>query len=329
MKTSRNSPCPCGSGIKYKRCCGADAQTYVESSQKSLVEQIAEAIKGSNVSTIEEANIISKQISTRHNSRPTPEFLGLSPTQMAGILYKPLESPQLVTFNENWLPKHAPALQIFKKMTDGIGKEGVKFTNNGNLPLQLCQDILADTPQDLYLRPSRIRTETEFNELHTLRILGEMTGLIKKTKTKFIISPLGQELTQAKNQSGLFHCLLKAYTNEFNWAYCDIYPEIEIIQIGWLFSLYCLSVFGDKWRLCSFYADKFLNAFPMALDEIDERTYTTVKEQFHWCYKLRTLKRFANFWGLIEIRKPKTPHSRNFEFEVRAPHLSEWVQFHA
>jgi hypothetical protein len=23
-KTRRNDPCPCGSGLKYKRCCGAD-----------------------------------------------------------------------------------------------------------------------------------------------------------------------------------------------------------------------------------------------------------------------------------------------------------------
>ena len=328
MKISRNSPCPCGSGKKYKRCCGADVQPYAESSQGSLSAQLAEAIQANKVSTIEEANVIAQQISATHNARPTQEFLGLSPAQMTGILYNPLESPELVTFNENWLPKHAIALQIFNKLTDGIGEEGVKVTAKGNLPLQLCRDILADTPEDLFLQPSGIRTETEFGELHVLRIIGEMAGLIKQSKTRFILSSLGQELTQAKIQSGLFNCLLNAYVTQFNWGYRDGYPEIEIIQIGWLFSLYCLSLFGNKWRSCSFYADKFLNAFPMALDELDERPYASVKVQFHNCYKVRALERFARFWGLIEIRKCQTPDSRLFEFEVRAPYLSEWLQFH-
>ena len=89
------------------------------------------------------------------------------------------------------MPKHAIALQIFNKLTDAIGEEGLKATAKGNLPLQLCRDILANSPKDLFLRPSRIRTETEFSQLHVLRIIGEMAGLIKQNKTKFILSALG------------------------------------------------------------------------------------------------------------------------------------------
>ena len=302
-------------------------QPFAESSHGGLSEQVAEAIKASNVSTVEEANFIAQRISENHNARPKQEFLGLSPAQMTGILYKPFESPELVRFNENWLPKHALALQIFNKLTDGIGEEGVKATGKGNLPLQLCRDILAHTPEDLLLRPSRIRTETEFSELNVLRIIGEMAGLIKQNKTKFILTSLCRKLAQPDNQIGLFNCLFKAYVNQFNWGYCDAYPKIEIIQTGWMFSLYCLSVFGNKWWPCSFYADKFLNAFPMALDEFEEGPYTSVKKQFDWCYKVRTLERFAFFWGLIEIRECQTDDPMNFEFEVRAPQLSEWLQF--
>lgn len=327
QKIGRNDSCTCGSGKKYKRCCGADVRTFAESSQGSLSEQLAEAIQSSNVSTIEEANVIAQRISATHNARPRHEFLGLSPAQMAGILYKPFESPELVKFNEHWLPKHALALQIFNKLTDGIGEEGVKATGQGNLPLQLCRDILADMPEDLLIRPSRIRTETEFSELNVLRIIGEMASLIQKSKTKFILTPSWKKLTQVNNQSGLFNCLFNAYVTQLNWGYCDAYPEIEIIQTGWMFSLYCLSLFGNQWRPCSFYADKFLNAFPMALEEFDETPYASVKKQFNWCYKLRTLERFAFFWGLIEMRKCQADDPRDFEFEVRAPQLSEWLQF--
>lgn len=329
MKISRNSLCLCGSGKKHKRCCGADVQPYADPSQESVSEQLAEAIKAGNVSTIEEANVLAQKISAAHNAQPTQEFLGLSPAQMTGVLYNPLKSPELVTFNEAWVPKHAMALQIFNKLADGIGEKGVKATGKGNLPLQLCRDILTDTPEDLFYRPPRIRTETEFGELHVLRVIGEMAGLIKQSKTKYILTRLGQELTQTKNHSRLFNCLLKAYATQFNWGYRDGYPEIEIIQTGWLFSLYYLSLFGNKWRSCSFYAEKFLNAFPMGLSELDERPYSSVKEQFHGCYKVRTLKRFAHFWGLIEMREDQKPNSKSFDFEVQAPRLSEWLQFHA
>ena len=67
--------------------------------------------------------------------------------------------------------------------------------------------------------------------------------------------------------------------------------------------------------------------FQMALDELEEGPYTSVKKKFDWCYKVRTLERFAFFWGLIEIRECQTDDPMNFEFEVRAPQLSEWLQF--
>ncbi len=30
-KTSRNAPCPCGSGLKYKKCCGLSTPSVLES----------------------------------------------------------------------------------------------------------------------------------------------------------------------------------------------------------------------------------------------------------------------------------------------------------
>lgn len=156
-----------------------------------------------------------------------------------------------------------------------------------------------------------------------------MAGIIKQSKNKLILTSLGKELTQDKNQSRLFSYLIKTYATQFNWGYRDAYPAIDIIQIGWLFSLYCLLLFGNKWRSCHFYSGKFLDAFPSALDNIDEKPYMSIEEQFHNCYRARMLERFARFFGGIEIRKPQDPSPMNFEFEVRAPHLSEWLQFHA
>lgn len=329
VKIPRNTSCPCGSGKKYKRCCGADLQPYDKPLQGSLADELSQAIEASGASTLEEMNVIAQQMSAARNAKPIQEFLGLSPEQMASLLYNPLKSPSLVTFNEGWMPKNAMALHLFNALADGIGKDGLKATRQGNLPILLCRDILANTPENLIERPYNIRTETDFDELNTLRILGEISGLITRNKARFVLTSLGQELTQPKNQKQLFHHLLKAYATQFNWGYRDGYSDVDIIQTGWLFSLYCLLSFGSKWRPCRFYADKFVEAFPMALEEIDESPYSTVEEQFHRCYQIRTLKRFAYFWGLIDMRKLKMPDSIGFEYEVQATRLSDWIHFYA
>ena len=295
----------------------------------SVAEQLAQAIQASGASTTEEMNAIAQQMNTESNARPIKTFLGLSPTQMARVLYHPLESPEIVSVNEDWLPEHAMALQLFDALAAGIGKDGVKATSRGNLPIQLCRDILANTPEDLLMRPPRIRTETEFDELHTMRIVGELAGLIAQSKTHFTLTPLGQLLTRPEHRARLFYILIKTYTTDFNWGYRDGYADIELIQTAWLFSLYCLSSFGAQWRPCRFYADKFVEAFPMALDEIEDSPYISVEQDFHHCYQTRTLLRFARFWGLIDMRRVNKPDSIGFDYEVQAPRLSNWLQFHA
>ena len=233
-----------------------------------------------------------------------------------------------MTFTEDWLPPQAVALQLFDALVAGLGKEGVKATKQGNLPIQLCRDILVSVPEDLMMRPLRIRTEIEFDELHTMRVVGELAGLIKHRKAQFSLTALGRKLTQPDHRVRLFHTLFKTYTTKFNWGYRDGYSKIEIIQMGWMFSLYGLSLFGGQWRPCRFYADKFLEAFPLALREINEDPYFPAAEHFRSCYQSRTLMRFAWFWGLIDVRKFKAPDSIGLEYELQAPHLSDWLQFH-
>ena len=45
MKVSRNDPCPCGSGIKYKKCCGTRARTPVTSKHRTTTPENYAAMK--------------------------------------------------------------------------------------------------------------------------------------------------------------------------------------------------------------------------------------------------------------------------------------------
>jgi hypothetical protein len=328
MKIFRNSPCPCGSGKKYKRCCGADLQSYGESEQGiDWSQQLSHSIQSSGASTLEEMNLIAQKMNQQRNARPIKEFLGLSPTQMSSMLYSPFDSPALVTFNKDWFPEQAPAMQLFDSLVDGIGREGVKATGQGNLPIHLCRDILVSTTDKTKLSAPRIRSEVEFDELHTVRIVSGLAGLIKHRKSRFYLTKKGQELIQPAHRGRLFDTLLTCYVKNFNWAYRDAYPDAGIIQTAWLFSLYCLSVFGQTWRPFDFYAEYFMHAFPDSIDEMEESTYFSPEQQLKSCYSIRTLDRLARFWGLVTVRPITSSKAYPLQYELRAPQLSQWLHF--
>lgn len=333
MKISRNSQCPCGSGNKYKHCCGVDLQPYDDSSLNTLPDKLSQEIKSSDVSSLEEVNTIAEKLQADHNERPIKEFLGLTPTQMTKMLYHPWDSPDLVSFNQNWFPKKSLAFDMFDALAMGIGDKGIKATAQGNLPIKLCNDIYTLMPDDYFHPRSSIRSEVEFDELHTIRLVGELAGIIKLRKKHFSLTVKGKKLLRSEERAHLFYTLIKTYVTKFNWGYRDGYQELEIIQNSWLFSLYCLSIFGGKSRSSDFYSGYFIRAFPMVLDEVNGGLHSSNEDYCSRCYESRTLKRFAKFWGLIKQSESKSVGSSRFKtdynYELIPQELSQWLTFHA
>jgi hypothetical protein len=122
--------------------------------------------------------------------------------------------------------------------------------------------------------------------------------------------------------------LFRAYTWKFNWAYRDGYPQMGIIQNSFLFTLFCLHRFGDETRSGEFYADLFLRAFPMVLDELSQsHPYWRPEEEAKRCFSLRALERFASFFGLVSIRMPGR-YQTGLPLEVKQElFLDSWISF--
>lgn len=329
MTVHSNMLCPCGSGKKYKRCCGTDRKSSDGSTDRNVVEKLKQAIHESGAVTIDEMNEVAKQVNVQHNARSIKEFLGLSPSQMTYMLYQPLQSPHIVTFDEDWYPEGGQALELFSKLADAIGEAGVRATQRGNLPIKLCREILANTSDELSMRPPGITTENDFSDLYTIRLIGEVSGLIDKSKSRFVLTDLGKEVRRTGSESRLFNELFKSYVTTFNWSYRDYYPDAEIIQTGWLFSLYCLSLFGYKWRRCRFYGERFLQAFPSVLKEKNSSENFSCEKHFYECYQTRSLTRFAYFWGLASMKQAMDSKNAWFDFEIKAKSLNEWIVFNA
>ena len=80
-------------------------------------------------------------------------------------------------------------------------------------------------------------------------------------------------------------------------------------------------------RSQKFYEDKFLAAFPMALELFLEPSYGSAEEEARHCYFLRSLDRFANFFGLAEL-KPESQELFRYSYVIgKSVLLDRFVSF--
>lgn len=340
MKIGRNHPCPCGSGKKYKHCClllpdNPYADPVAENPAAGVSDDLADLLAEQEFDSLEDVQAFADQFMRVRNEEPTDDFHGLSPATMHRVLHFPFESPDLIGFSEQLnLEAQAPILTLLEVLFDQIG-DGLKPTATGNLPLKICRavrSVYTEKHPDYSeiswpFRELRINTEPDFMELHVARLVAELAGLLRVYRGKFVLTGTCKKRLKAGSVAGLYPLLLKTYSRQFNWGYWDGYAEMPFIQHGFLFSVYLLQLFGDQWHDSDFYANNYLNAFPMAVNEAEASFYAERDVIFKQCYTLRCLLRFIGLLGLADIKGTANPAKRD-SFQLRAtPLLGAAVQF--
>ena len=318
----RNDPCPCGSGKKYKKCCLGQDESGSLNSVTDVFDGLKQELAGREFSSLEEAQAFAGDFMQQSNQASADDFHGLSPDQMHCILNFPFNSPQVVTFPEQFDPlPNAPILDLFNLLVEAIGEQGLKPTAKGNLPQKFCRETaLAYWDEDTYRQKTRygnINKEVDFFELHVTRLVAELAGLIRKYKGRFILSRDCRRLLSKADLSAIYSRLFLAYTEEFNWGYWDQCQEIYFIQRSFLFSLYLLSRYGDDWRPSGFYEDNFLQAFPLVLDEAEDHPVFSPEQEVRMAYTLRTLEHFIGFLGLATVEQEEGAKPYLFDYRVK------------
>ena len=339
MKTGRNSPCPCGSGKKFKHCCLAK-----QSLAQAIADEIAETATQQPFSSLEDLNAFAQQQMDQRNHTGLDEFSGLTPEQMSHLLYKPFDSPETVRFNAGVAStQDTEIMRLFIPLVEAIGESGLKATAKGNLPLKFCKAMADQLLQVAHeeggeevgeegggrrlLHFGGISSETDLGVLHCTRLVAQLAGLIRKYRGKFVLTQKCKKILISENYGGIYLELFKAYTTEFNWGYRDAYPEAGIVQHSFLYTLFLLATFGDVQRPQQFYEDKFLMAFPMALEMFPETSYSTVEESASRCYFLRSMDRFAVFFGLAEFNLKSRKLYREKYLVRKSTLLDDFVSF--
>ncbi|MBE9487373.1 MAG: SEC-C domain-containing protein [Chloroflexi bacterium] len=333
MKISRNDPCPCGSGKKYKKCCLGRQQSPAQ--PDGVAETFAEVrqlLKGKDFDSLEEANAFLSTQMRQRNQAPQKDFDGLSSEQMHRFLHFPFESDGLVVFPERLGEEPtAPIMTLFGLLVEAIGEQGLKPTAKGNLPRNFCREAaLSYWGEEVHRERTQygnINKEEDFFDLRVTRLVAELAGLIRKYRGKFILSRDCRRLLDEQGMAGIFPRLLRTYAQKFNWAYRDGYPDLGFVQQSFLFILYLLHRHGNNWKPHTFYADSFLKAFPRVLDQVPAASYRTPEETVRSCYTHRALECFVGFFGLAEVEKiSKERYSYNYRVK-KLPLLDAAVCF--
>jgi len=253
---------------------------------------------------LEDIQKIIDELVLEQNTTINPNFDGYSPVEMHQILHFPFSEncPIQMRKLSNDAYEQIPILNIAKHLITQLAKVGeLKLTKTGALPTKIVAELYNQGfYKETFIESGIVKLykEADSFSVSITRILLEISGVIKKRTGKLSLTKKGEKLSTDNHQ--LFVALYEAYTLKFNWGYFDNYESMNIGRLGCVFSLILLLKYGNEKRIENFYAEKYINAFPLLLDEVTER-YRTAKEMANDCYTFRTFEQYMNIFGLIHF----------------------------
>ncbi|MEO0293611.1 MAG: hypothetical protein ABIN61_05250 [candidate division WOR-3 bacterium] len=283
---------------------------------------------------------------------PSEEFYGLSPLQMFKLLtfedFKSL-SPFL-QFNKN-IPEEkllkTPILDLEEKLVGILKANGgkLKLTKNKNLKLKDVNNLFFSCKifeNYEFHRGSEQKITSEEAVTHLFRIRNIITfnrEFFEKGKRTLVF----KEKEFIKHSSyERFLSYIDIAINSINWSY--FYWDkffYFIIQKGFLFSLYLLHKFGDIYRESEFYAQKFLEVFPLKSywfsydlpyyeeffneEEIEKLSRKDNEDERSLCYILRTFD-LMEYFGFVDKKIEKEGPWRKKVFK-KSEFFQDFVKF--
>ncbi len=243
------------------------------------------------------------------NNQGLPAFEGYSPSEMHQILHFTfgLNNPIQLQRLKDADYKMIPIFNQIKYLTGLIAKKGeLKLTDRGFLPTRIVADMYSQGfIKEDYIESGIIKLykETDSMSVNLTRILIELSGLTKKRNGKLSLTKSAEKILS--DDYALLRLIFITFATRFNWAYYDGFGDNQIGQLGYGFSLVLLSKYGHEKRKDSFYAEKYLKAFPLLLESIVP-SYGTADRYATRCYSIRTFERFLDYFGLIVIDEEDT-----------------------
>ena len=266
-----------------------------------------QALAQQEFASIEEVNDFIQTFTKQQNQAGNPDFQGLSPYQMHHLLTRPFDAPDVLVFNTQLSGvEEAPIMRLFQMLVQAIGDKGLKATAMGNLPQKFSREAaLCYWGEQEHARRTRyggINREQDFFDLHVVRIVAELAKLIRRFKGKFVLTDTYRKVLKQGGLTSLYTSLFRCYVQAFNWDYRSRGREHPFFQQSFAFTLYLLQQFGRTERPARFYEDRFIQAFPMLLDDLHDAILGAERE-IRIQYRYRVLTDCAAFLGLGTLQR--------------------------
>lgn len=239
------------------------------------------------------------------NNTPLDDFAGLNPSQMYMLINNPWESPESPIKALMATPDLLSTSILCQSMLIALeyfsSEKGEKLTPQGRWPRKLLLKLyeLSDADEWPFDRKPRLEEDWPIaSALHGILVHGR---LLRKSKDRMITTKAGKQLLAIPTTA--CEWLEVSFTQNFNWAYLDGYPEVQRYQQHWGFMVWLLLKYGKEERPFSFYSDHFLKAWPMFLDELPEDRFArSKKDQFKHIFALRCIQRGFAWLGWVDYR---------------------------
>lgn len=293
-----------------------------------LLDEIRETLANEGIESEQEVHELMQDVMARQASRPVADFHGLDPERMHALLYQTFETSWLI-WADSIEADSSPVMGLLRPLLNNLRTGDVKTTAKGNLPLTVVREMiegLADSNSEAIVEPlqrERIRSEEDVLPVHVTHIVAQLAGIADRRGMRLALTRRWSKTLARPEWGPVFPAMFKAMMTEFNWAYLDrVMDDARGIQTTGPFMLWLLHRYGDQWRPTRFYEDAHLQAFPMLIEEIEPKSYSTPEKDVRWLLRWRTLRLF-HWFGLIEQQPLPTDPANPYEepFEIRATSL--------
>lgn len=261
---------------------------------------------------LEKLNEMVREYTDGYNNTPLEDFEGFTPNEMTGLLYAPFDpSRSCMRLNSEIDEEKLKGSYFVKDIRLYLERirslQPMKLTVKGNLQRKFCRGLISDgicSEGGRNFDKWPLMGEDDSHYRLVMDNFTRMIGLTKKRNNRLSLTRKGEKMYKASLRD-FYLLIFENYCRRLNWGCIDHYPDADIIQRSFLFSLFLIQKYGNTKRKTSFYSEKFIKAFQTVLDEFDERLST--RENFLLCcYSLRVFKRFMKRFDLIEITEIKS-----------------------
>jgi hypothetical protein len=245
-----------------------------------------------------------------YNTKPIEDFEGLSPADMRYVLYDPFSKESPLRFKENIPDKildQIPILNQIEYLLHRIIDLGeIKITSTGSLPTTMVKELYnKGFIKDYAIEHgiTKLYAETSCAPIHLTRIIVELCGFVKKKYGKLSLTKAWKDKVISKKRQEILFQVFSIFSQKVNWGYFDGYPSQQTGQLGFAFSLFLISKYGNVERLDKFYSEKYLRAFPKVSMDFNIGYYKdNINQYFNDCYSIRTFDRFLEYFNMTESR---------------------------